>query len=179
MTIDPVIIVAEKLRSAAQALEVLASRNRESYSDAGVNAINILVQRVLGLNDELYRIEPTSARGAAELLRVVATRLPGSHANYAAPLREVAGRLAGGKRQHDDLVWLRSVAHALRDGATRTLVRLLELSIRGAARPVLICRAQDLRAARRAALHDAEIVEILTRPSDARANGVVGASERV
>jgi len=89
---------------------------------------------------------PTSALGAGELVRLAAQRLPFSLARYADHFNQIADRLGAGRREHSDLVWLRSMRAALRNGGQQGVraAPLLQLAIAGAARPVVIFRSSGV-----------------------------------
>ena len=73
---------------------------------------------IASLHADLRETEPSSAIGAAHLLREAAALLPRSSAAYYGDrLREIAGRLDEGRRQFSDLVWLRGTLKALGSGA--------------------------------------------------------------
>ncbi|HEY0265793.1 MAG TPA: hypothetical protein VGC16_03520 [Rhizomicrobium sp.] len=145
MAIDPVILIMERIRKAESDLRVESRLNALNYSHARADLVNATLMRIRTLYDELTQTVPTSSLGAAELIRIAAHRLPFSHARYAGHLERVAERLGAGRRIHNDLVWLRAMADALKAGVPddrndRTAA-ILALAIRGAAQPVLIHRA--------------------------------------
>lgn len=145
MTIDPVILLSEDLRSTesalAKAMQIYAQGHRREDGEL----VNLLLGRTKRLHSDLFETVPTSALGAAELVRLTARRLPFSYARYAAHLHEIADRLSGGQRLHTDLVWLRALQAALAEGLCGPeggkVSPLLKLGIAGASRPVMVFRA--------------------------------------
>ena len=145
MNIDPVIVLAEELRSKELALHA-AMKHYEVNSDrANGETINGLLAAVRSLYHHLAQTEPTSAIGASEMVRIAAQRLPFSLARYSRHFQEIADRLGTGRREHTDLVWLRAMQAALKDGHGGAqglkAETLLTMAIRGAARPVVVFRA--------------------------------------
>jgi hypothetical protein len=145
MQIDPALLLTDELHTIEQAL----SRASKIYSQTGKRddgeVVNTLLARSKRLLTEIMETEPTSAIGAAGLVTLAAQRLPFSHARHAARLHNIAGRLASGCRDHEDLVWLRAMHAALLEGtgikeAGKT-AQLLGLAIRGACRPVMVFRS--------------------------------------
>jgi hypothetical protein len=145
MPIDPVILIMERIRRAESDLRVESRLNALNYSHARADLVNKTLVRIRRLYEELTQTVPTSSVGAAELIRIAAHRLPFSHARYACHLERVADRLGAGQRIHNDLVWLRALADALRagepDDRNDRTAAILALAIRGAAQPVLVHRA--------------------------------------
>jgi hypothetical protein len=145
VAIDPVIVLVEELRSADATLRnaakvcVCGTRRERALS------INRLLSTIRTLNHELLETVPTSALGAAELIRLVIERLPFSHMRYVDHFSEVARRLECGQRTHADLVWLRAMQMSLANGGTGDCAPqaglLLRSAIFGAARPILVFRA--------------------------------------
>lgn len=147
MEIDPVVVLADELRTTEGALRAAVKRYEEDYHPESGETVNDLLNRIKTLYGDLYRTLPTSALGAGEMVRVVAQRLPFAHATYASHFHEVADRLGAGQRLHADLVWLRAMRSALADGicgeAGVKMSSLVELALAGAARPVLVWRAVE------------------------------------
>jgi hypothetical protein len=145
MEIDPVVALAEKLRGTEVALHD-AMRNYEADRARKTGEhIHALLDAIRGLYNELTQTPPTSAMGAAEMVRVAAQRLPFSLSRYSNHFHEIADRLGAGRREHTDLVWLRAMQAALKDGhggsQGQKAELLLTLAIQGAARPVVVFRA--------------------------------------
>lgn len=155
MDIDPVVLLAEELRGAEQALRSAVRRYELDRSSENGETVNTLLASVQKLHRELSQTQPTSALGASELVRLAAQRLPFSLARYADHFNQVADRLSIGRREHSDLVWLRAMRAALRNGGQQavTAAPLLQLAITGAARPVVIFRAPGLPSAAVSDLH--------------------------
>lgn len=138
MHIDPVVMLAEQLRSLEAALK--RARDGEDHDQAC---------RILGkislLTSELDETLPTSALGAAELLGFAAAALPFSGAKYALHLCEAAERLAQGQRTFADLVWLRAMREALAGGLCGqdglVAADLIRRAIVGVSRPIVVYRA--------------------------------------
>ena len=145
MMMDPGVMVAEELRAAESALDKATQiYNRDGKQMHG-ELVNLLLAKVKRLFAELFETEPTSAMGAAELVRVAAQRLPFAYSRHAAQLHEIADRLGMGQRKLSDLVWLRAMCAALNEGffgkeGERT-ANLLQLAISGARRPVMVFHA--------------------------------------
>jgi hypothetical protein len=147
MNIDPVIQLAEELRTAEAALtKATQIYNQEGRREDG-DLVNLLLARIKRLFGEYFETAPTSALGAAEMVRMAAGHLPFSQARYSSYMHEIADRLARGQRTHTDLVWLRAMQAALMDGLAGKdagkAARLLALGIAGAARPVMLFRAAE------------------------------------
>lgn len=145
MEIDPVVALAEKLRGTELALHDAMKTYDVNRSGKASEHIQALLDAIRGLYQELTQTVPTSAMGAGEMVRAAAQRLPFSLARYSTHFHEIADRLAAGRREHTDLVWLRAMQAALKDGHGGTQGQkaelLLTLAIQGAARPVVVFRA--------------------------------------
>jgi hypothetical protein len=144
VAIDPVIVLVEELRSAEGTLRDAAKEYARNSYPGRAESIQRLLSLIKNLNQKLMETIPTSALGAAVLLRLVIERLPFSHARHADQFLEIARRLDCGQRTHADLIWLRGIEVSLagRDagnGAPQA-VPLLRSAILGAARPVLVFR---------------------------------------
>jgi hypothetical protein len=154
VAIDPVIVLAEELRSTEATLRDAAKDYVRGNGSERVDAIQRLLFSMKNLNHQLLETVPTSALGAAELIRLLIQRLPPSHARHADHFSEVAQRLQCGQRAHADLVWLRAMQMSLRGsgrgGSDPQVAPLLRSAIVGAARPVLVFRtvtaARNMRA---------------------------------
>jgi hypothetical protein len=151
MSIDPVILLVEELRSAETSLRCAVKLYERNRCREHGEAVNLLLAAVKSLNSELFETVPTSALGAAALLQLVIERLPFSHARYAGHFSEVAARFGAGLRLHADLVWLRAmqatfVSSASGEPGSRA-APLLHLAILGASRPVMVYRAVTPRPA--------------------------------
>ena len=144
VAIDPVIVLAEELRSTEATLRDAAKDYARGNGSERVDTIQRLLFSMKDLNHQLLETVPTSALGAAELIRLVIQRLTLSHARYADHFSEVAQRLQCGQRTHADLVWLRAMQMSLgnsgRGGGDPQAALLLRSAIVGAARPVLVFR---------------------------------------
>jgi hypothetical protein len=145
MEIDPVLVLADELRATEAALRAAMKQYEKNHEDKSGEAIDSLLNAVKTLRRDIFKTVPTSALGAAELVRMVAQYLPFTFATYTKHFHEVADRLGVGQRRHDDLVWLRSMRAALAGGICSDVgvkfAPLLELALLGAARPVVIYRA--------------------------------------
>ncbi|MBU6471231.1 MAG: hypothetical protein KGJ75_00830 [Alphaproteobacteria bacterium] len=143
MRIDPVIVLVEELKASYTALararqaEDWGSAQRELTKQAATQA-------------ELRETEPTSVIGAAYLLREAAAELLASQADADVAtsnvrLREAAARMEQGVRRLADLVWLRQFHRALAGGwygrVGEEVAPLVAMSLKGAARPLLLYRA--------------------------------------
>jgi len=151
MRIDPVLLLSDEIRSAEGALrEVTRQQDRNRRKDFSRLA-NLLVERVKRLNAELVVMQPTSAAGSAELLRVCADRLSFTQSRYIRRLHAVADSLSAGRCTSADLVWLRAVEVAAREGLLDSVgvgvALLLRSAITAASRPVLVsdsaCLSRD------------------------------------
>ena len=143
MAMDPVVLLAEELRTTERSLRAAIQRYETDRSSANGETVNVLLDAIKNLHRELTQTQPTSALGASELVRMAAQRLPFSLARYADHFNQVADRLSIGRREHSDLIWLRAMRAALRSGEQQGVkaVPLLQLAIAGAARPVVIFRS--------------------------------------
>lgn len=145
MEIDPVLILADELRATEGALRAAMKQYERNRDDKDGETLNGLLDTLKTLRHDIFKTTPTSALGAAELVRMVAQYLPFTFATYTKHFHEVADRLGVGQRRHDDLVWLRSMRAALAGGICGEVgvkfAPLLELALHGAARPVIIYRA--------------------------------------
>ncbi len=154
MAIDPVIVLVEELRSTEATLRDAAKYYVRGNGSERADTIQRLLFSMKDLNRQLSETVPTSALGAAELIRLVIQRLPFSHARYAGHFSEVAQRLQCGQRTHADLVWLRAMQMSLggsgQGNSGPQAAPLLRSAIVGAARPVLVFRtvtaARNIRA---------------------------------
>ena len=148
MRIDPVIVLSEEIRSAEAALrEVTRQQNRGDGKDYG-RLLNLMLERVRRLNAELMETQPTSARGAAELLRVTAARFSFSQSRFIKRLHDIADSLWEGRCGSADLIWLRAVEVAAREGTLGSVgVRvapMLRSAIIAASRPVMVSQTRSL-----------------------------------
>lgn len=145
MDIDPVVALAEKIRSSEAALHAAMKDYEAERGQTYHETVNALLAAIRGLYQDLSQTEPTSALGASEMVRIAAQRLPFSLARYSTHFGEIATRLSDGRREHTDLVWLRAMQAALKEGhgGAQGLKAelLLARAIRGAARPVVVFRA--------------------------------------
>ena len=141
MPIDPVVVLAEELRSAECTVRTACEQQKE-------DALTCLMARAVSLYKELIETVPTSALGASELICLATTNLTPIDNAYALQMRKIADRLMSGLRLQADLIWLRAMAAALAQGrcgdAGRSIAPLLNLAIRGAARPIMVYRAVEL-----------------------------------
>jgi len=145
MTIDPVILLAEDLRSTEAALDKATQLFSREHRREDGELVNLLLGRMKQLYHDIFETVPTSALGAGELVRMAARRLPFSYSRYAAHLHEIADRLSLGRRLHTDLVWLRALQAALGEGFCGkdggTIAPWLNLAVIGASRPVMVFRS--------------------------------------
>jgi hypothetical protein len=140
MPIDPVVVLAEELRSTEMTMQTACDdKERETFTR--------LMAKTIVLYRELFETVPTSAIGAGELVRIAARHLPVSDAGYAAQMRQIADRLGSGQRLHTDLIWMRAMVKALDGGLCGEdglkAGALLDLAVRGTAQPVLVYRAVE------------------------------------
>jgi hypothetical protein len=156
MPIDPVILLAEEIRSLEKQVHALCKREG-AYDRQVMEAVNRMVGRLRALYGDLLETDPTSAPGAGELIRIAADRLPFAQGRYASHLYRIAERLGAGERLQSDLIWLRALVEALGEepdtgnGAGTRTARLLAQAVKGMAQPVLVWRAT---LPRRAPPHD-------------------------
>ena len=139
MQIDPVVALTAKLAQAERGL-------REARLKHDNQMTSRLLAMISLLNEDLYSTVPTSALGAAELLRIAANSLGDrTGQSYAAHLTDIASRLSDGSRELGDRIWMRSVRPALTGGLCGNdgvvAAPLVALALKGAARPVVIFRA--------------------------------------
>lgn len=145
MAIDPVVLLAEDLRTSEAALTKATEIYKTLHRREDGELVNLLLGRINRLFSDLCETVPTSALGAAELIGMAARRLPFSYSRYISHLHEIAERLFMGQRTHSDLIWLRALEAALADGLCGKdgdkIAPLLNLAIVGASRPVMVFRA--------------------------------------
>jgi hypothetical protein len=145
MEIDPVVFLAEELRATESALRTAVRRYELDQVQENGEKVNTLLAALKSLYRDIAETAPTSAMGAGEMVRLAAQRLPFSLSRYTSHFHQVADRLGQGRREHDDLVWLRAMRAALTSGACGDqglkAAPLLGLAISGASRPVVIFRS--------------------------------------
>ncbi len=145
MQIDPVILLADDLRSTEAALEKATQLYSVGHRREDGELVNLLLGRLKRLYHDIYETVPTSALGAGELVRMAARRLPFSYSRYASHLHVIADRFAAGCRLHADLVWLRALEAAMGEGVCGkdggTIAPWLHLAVMGASRPVMVYRS--------------------------------------
>lgn len=145
MAIDPVVLLAEELRSVEVALsKAIVAYNKSGMSEDG-NLVNKLLKRVKTLLCELFDTVPTSAIGASELISIAAQRLSFANSRYAIQLHNIADRLSMGRRDQADLIWLRAMQAGLLEGVCgkegERIAPLINLAIIGASKPVTVFRS--------------------------------------
>ena len=142
---DPVVLLAEELRTSETALRVAVERYERDHLQENGKKVTALLASIESLYRDLAETVPTSALGAAEMIRMAAQRLPFSMARYANHFHEVADRLSAGRREHTDLIWLRAMRATLKGGQGGEqglkAALLLSLALAGASRPVVVFRA--------------------------------------
>jgi hypothetical protein len=145
MQIDPVVLLAEELRSTEAALRSAMRRYERDRAPTNGEKVNLLLQTVKSIYAHFADTVPTSSLGASELLRIVAQRLPFSMAGQIVRMNEIADRLEAGRREQSDLIWLRAMRTALKAGQGGQegikAAPLVGLALAGACRPVVIFRA--------------------------------------
>lgn len=145
MEIDPVVVLAEELRTTEKALRTAVRRYELDQVQENGETVNSLLAALKSLYHDIAETTPTSAMGAGEMVRLAAQRLPFSLSRYTSHFHEVADRLGQGRREHADLVWLRAMRAALKGGACgeqgMKAAPLLGLAIEGASRPVVVFRS--------------------------------------
>ena len=145
MNIDPVIFLAEELRSKERALHDAVKRYERDHAREAGERVNMLLAKLKTLYREFFETVTTSALGAGEMVRMAAQRLPFSLARYTGHFHEVADRLSEGRREHSDLVWLRAMRNSLKEGQGGEqgikAAPLLGLALKGASRPIVVFRA--------------------------------------
>jgi hypothetical protein len=145
MEIDPVLLLAEELRGTERVLHAAVRKYEDDRCSENGEAMNRVLGSLKRLHRTLFETVPTSALGAAELVRMVAERLPFTYATASRHFHEIADRLAAGRREHADLVWLRAMRSGMADGLCgengRRAAPLLGLALLGATQPVIVFRA--------------------------------------
>jgi hypothetical protein len=145
MDIDPVVLLAEELRATETALKKAVRRYELDHLQENGEKVNALLTAIKSLYRDIAETVPTSALGAAEMIRIAAQRLPFAMARYATHFHEVADRLNAGRREHGDLVWMRAMRSSLKGGQGgeqgQKAAPLLTLALAGASRPVVVFRA--------------------------------------
>ena len=138
MHIDPVVELADKLRSAERKLH-------DERVRCDPRSCRDVVAEISALNERLYEAVPTSSLGSAELLERIAAALDETSKLCAWKLRQIAERLGCGERSLDDIVFLRRLlpqfSRRLYGDEGFVVAPMLASAIEGAARPVLIYRA--------------------------------------
>lgn len=138
MYIDPVVALAAELSRTEDAL----AKARDKGDD---RLVYRLTAKVALLNEDFYGTAPTSALGAAELLRRAALSLRATWPAHAYHMREIADRMADGRRDIADIVWLRAMYPAMDAGSFgregTAAAGLVALAIKGACRPLVVFRA--------------------------------------
>ena len=144
MTIDPVVVLAEELRMAEIAFHAISKLNRENRQKYG-DEVGRLATKIRDICNDLVETPPTSVLGSSVLMRLAAERLPFTYASYAVHFHEIADRFDTGKRDLNDLIWLRTITTALMDGMCGEdgikLAPLLRQAIHGAVQPIVVFRA--------------------------------------
>lgn len=145
MDIDPVVLLAEELRTTEAMLRQAVRLYELDHLQENGEKVNALLTAIKSLYRDIAETMPTSALGASEMVRMAAQRLPFAMARYTTHFHEVADRLGNGRREHGDLVWLRAMRASLRSGQAgeqgQKAAPLLSLALAGAARPVVVFRA--------------------------------------
>jgi len=145
MDIDPVVLLAEELRATETLLRQAVRLYELDHLQANGEKVNALLTAIKSLYRDIAETVPTSALGAAEMIRMAAQRLPFAMARYTTHFHEVAERLSAGRREHGDLVWLRAMRSSLKGGqggeSGQKAAPLLSLALAGASRPVVVFRA--------------------------------------
>jgi hypothetical protein len=142
MDMDPVVILAERLRMAERCAEGM-------YAEQGSGAGNGRAAIVKLLQKKLEATEPTSVLGAGELIMLAADRLSPLPFTEGEQLRNIGDRFHRGERILSDLIWLRRIAETIEpDPSTESnrsehsqAAAMIRLALKGAARPVMIFRA--------------------------------------
>jgi len=142
MAMDPVKLAMEEIESVEQSLKEVKCLSRQGRQRA--ETISILEIWLAELRGSLADIQPTSAIGAAELIKMTVHSLPAPLSYLSPYLTVIAERLAEGDRRQGDVIWLRAVlATALNVPEAAGIKGILERAILGATRPVLIYRAAN------------------------------------
>lgn len=137
MTMDPVLLLVQDIQAAQ--LELKAVKGKASHA-AYAAAIE---HQLIDLRHQLLHMIPTSAVGAAELIRYAAAILLPAFARHASHLRRIADRFSAGQRLLADICWLRQMAKAVEAGLCGDpggADRLLDHAVRGATIPVIVHR---------------------------------------
>lgn len=144
MAIDPVVMLSEELRLTEAALHKATQLYNQTHGSCEGRLVNMLLAKIKRLSSKIYETTPSSALGAADLIRLAANRYPFAHSRYASFLHDIADELSEGRRNSADLIWLRAVEFATREGElgpeVAKVAKLLDLAIHGAARPILVAR---------------------------------------
>ena len=143
MEIDPVVALAEQLRSTERCLDATCKGWHDERM-VELRTASLVIRRMLETT------QPTSAMGASELIAIAADRLGVTDFPYIADLRSVGERFGDGRRILSDLIWLRAVVASLETDSCgergKRTAAIIRLAIDGASKPLLIFRAApDLR----------------------------------
>jgi hypothetical protein len=137
MAMDPVLLLVQDIQAAQ--LELKAVKGKSSHA-AYAAAIE---HQLIDLRHQLLHMMPTSAVGAAELIRYAADMLLPAFARHAGHLRRIADRFSAGQRLLADICWLRQMAKAVEAGLCGDpggADRLLDHAVQGATIPVVVYR---------------------------------------
>ncbi|MES2473122.1 MAG: hypothetical protein V4601_09825 [Pseudomonadota bacterium] len=147
METDRVVFLAQELRRKERALRAAIKRYDRNHARENGDTVNSLLCKLKVLHREFFETVPTSMLGASEMVRMAALCLPFSQARHTSHFHQVADRLRDGQREHADLVWLRAMHTALKDGKGGAqgamAAPLLDQALKGAARPILVFHAFD------------------------------------
>jgi hypothetical protein len=139
---DPVVTLAKQLRSLERMLVDATQRYNRRACPRELETISRLIDPARRLFDQLCALVPTSAVGAAELIKIAVLRLPAEYSRYEKHLHEIAERLSRGQRDHADLVWLRALQSALLEKMLKNdsckIALLLASAIAGISRPTIV-----------------------------------------
>jgi hypothetical protein len=107
-----------------------------------LETISRLIDPTRRVFDQLCALVPTSAVGAAEMIKIAMSRLPAEYSRYEKHMHDIAERLSRGQRDHADLVWLRALEAALVERMPKTnsckIASLIASAIAGISRPVIV-----------------------------------------
>jgi hypothetical protein len=139
---DLVVTLAGRLRSLESALLNATQRFNRRACPQELETIGRLIGRIREVFGQLCAHVPTSAAGAAELIKIAVLQLPAEYSRYEKRLHEIAERLSRGDRDHADLVWLRALESAFLEKArgndSSKLESLIASAIAGISRPTLV-----------------------------------------
>lgn len=136
MPTKSVAVLIEELQTLERILEESRQKNAVDFWPDREEQIELLSSQSVSLRTELLLMSSSCPRGASEFVHMAVCHLPVANAHNFDYLREIADRLAAGKRDHADLIWLRMILEVPTDrldGDCAMSIFLLQLVLKGIA----------------------------------------------